>query len=134
MGGGGGWGGEDRKQKRGGWGAEKISQKKQNLVARKRNQEKRKTFLQPDFVPLPGKSHAPKKRLVWGGGCGGPEWAEACFKDILTWLVEVFATCWKRSGVRGGGRGGEGRPTRSPGHHPRRPSSGPTRHLPAPPD
>lgn len=47
--------------------AEKISQKKQNLFARKRNQEKRKTFLQPNFVPLPGKSHAPKKRLVLGG-------------------------------------------------------------------
>lgn len=76
--GGGGWGGEERKQKRGGWGAEKISQKKQNLFARKRNQEKRKTFLQPNFVPLPGKSHAPKKRLVLGGGA--PEWAEACLK------------------------------------------------------
>lgn len=77
--GGGGWGGEERKQKRGGWGeAEKISQKKQNLFARKRNQEKRKTLLQPNFVPLPGKSHAPKKRRVLGDGV--PEWAEACLK------------------------------------------------------
>lgn len=72
--------GEGRRESRKGegGGAEKISQKKQNLFARKRNQEKRKTFLQPNFVPLPGKSHAPKKRLVFGGGV--PEWAEACLK------------------------------------------------------
>lgn len=49
----------------------KNKPKKQNLFARKRNQEKRKTFLQPNFVPLPGKSHAPKKRLVWGGWLSG---------------------------------------------------------------
>lgn len=60
--------GEGRRESRkGGGGAEKISQKKQNLFARKRNQEKRKTFLQPNVIPLPGKSHAPKKRLVLGG-------------------------------------------------------------------
>lgn len=65
--------GEGRTERRKGedGGAEKISQKKQNLFARKRNQEKRKTFLQPNFVPLPGKSHAPKKRLVLVAGARG---------------------------------------------------------------
>lgn len=61
--------GEGRRESRKGEGGgrKKISQKKQNLFARKRNQEKRKTFLQPNFVPLPRKSHAPKKRLVLAG-------------------------------------------------------------------
>lgn len=74
-----------------------IAKKKAKFCARKSNQEKRKTFLQPNFVPLPGKSHAPKKRLNWRGGL--PEWAEASLKT-LDWagkdlVVKVFANCWK---------------------------------------
>lgn len=73
----------------------KNKPKKAKFVCKKKKSRKEKNVSITQF-PLPRKSHAPKKRWVWGWE---PEWAEAVLRHRAElegiWLFGVFATCWK---------------------------------------
>ena len=72
-----GKGGE--KVEKGRVGGRKNKPKKAKFVCKKKKpRQEKNVFLQPNFVPLPRKSHAPKKRLVLGVRV--PKWAEACLR------------------------------------------------------
>lgn len=68
--GGGGWGGEERKQKRGGWGAEKNKPKKAKFVCKKKKPRKEKNVSTTQFCSPPQKKSCPKEKAGFGGvGC-----------------------------------------------------------------